>query len=76
MINAAQKTVLAPRSWQRRSELRITKGAAQGDNAANQPKHEDHPAMLDVQELKTQTGEHPGANHVGDNQRDRRSLTK
>ena len=65
MVDLAQEVVLAPGAGQRGTEFSVAERAAQGGEAAHGPEHQQHEAGLDVEQLEPETGEHPGADHVG-----------
>ena len=65
MINAAKEIVFAAGSRQRCTELGIGQGPANRDDAANHPQHDQREPGLQRHQLKAETGEHTGSDHVG-----------
>ena len=65
MVNSRQEIVLATGSRQRGAELGVCHGAANRDDSADGPEHQQNEAGANVQQLKTKAREYAGANHVG-----------
>ena len=61
-----QPTHDTPRAGQGCTQLGVTQGTTEGGYAANQPQQEKDRRGLQLHQLKPQTGEHTGPDHIGD----------
>ena len=61
--------VLPSGSPEGRTQLRITECPGQGDRAPQTPEEQDAHRIGGIRQLKPQAGEHPGADHIGNDQR-------
>ena len=76
MIDAAQEIILTPGTRQGRAQLGIRQRPTDCDHAADHPQHDQGEPGLQGHQLKAKTGEHAGANHIGDDDRKRRAWGK
>ena len=65
MIDPTEKMVFPARTRQGRGKLRVTKRAAEGEDAAQGPEGHDGRARGDFPDLEAEAGEDSRANHVG-----------
>ena len=66
MIDSGQKVIFPARARQSGTQLTVTKRAAEGDEAAHNPKQHEHKSRMHFGELKPETGENTGTNDVRD----------
>src|SRR4029077_19337394 len=66
MINAGEKMVFAAGTWDGGVQLTITKRAAEGGDAADNPEQQQRETGLNMLQLEPEAGEHAGPDNVGD----------
>ena len=64
MVNLGKKMIFAAGTRERGAELAVAKRAAKRSDSANDPKHDQREAGLDVGHLKSKTGEHTRADNI------------
>ena len=67
MVYLAEVVVLATRARHGRRQFAVAHGAAQGNEAAHHPEHQQSEAALDAQNLEAEAGKNAGTHHVSDN---------
>ena len=66
LVDARQEVVFAARPREGRRQLGVGQGAAQRDDAAHHPQHQQREARRDGLNLEAEAREHADADHVGD----------
>src|SRR5439155_5962663 len=66
MINFGKKMIFATGTRERGAQFTVTKRPAERGDSTDDPEHQQSKARLDVGNLKSETGEHAGADNVGD----------
>ena len=64
MINLGKKMIFAAGTRKCCAQLTVTKRAAERGDSPNDPEHEQSKTRVDVGNLKSEAGEHAGANNV------------
>lgn len=69
MIDGGEKVIFAPGTRERRAQLAVTKGAAEGNDSADDPEQNEGEAGMDVGHLKPEARENTCADDIGHNER-------
>src|ERR1700730_16165554 len=66
MINPRKKIILSTRLRKGGCQFGIAESTAERDQAPDEPERHQSKVRMDADNLKTETGKHTDANHVGD----------